>query len=99
MKKVGDLFADLGFREEGSDSVKRAFIENLVKAAGGEASRKAQTLAHRSSKPVPKTSPKTSHGAPTATARGEQLSFDFNSDGRFDEPETPFPLTSTRSAG
>lgn len=34
MKKVGDLMAELGFRKEGSDSVKRAFIENLVRAAG-----------------------------------------------------------------
>lgn len=34
MKKVGDLMAELGFRKEGSDSIKRAFIENLVRAAG-----------------------------------------------------------------
>ncbi len=35
MKKVGDLMAELGFKPEGSDGVKRAFIENLVRAAGG----------------------------------------------------------------
>ena len=34
MKKVGDLFAELGFRPDASDGVKRAFIENLVRAAG-----------------------------------------------------------------
>jgi hypothetical protein len=33
VKKVGDLFEELGFRKDGSDGVKRAFIENLVKAA------------------------------------------------------------------
>ena len=33
MKKVGDLMAELGFKPEGSDSVKRAFIENLVRTA------------------------------------------------------------------
>lgn len=33
MKKVGDLFEELGFRKDGSDSVKRAFVENLVRAA------------------------------------------------------------------
>ncbi len=33
VKKVGDLFEELGFRKEGSDSVKRAFVENLVRAA------------------------------------------------------------------
>ncbi len=37
MKKVGDLMAELGFRPEGSESVKRAFIENLVRAAAAPA--------------------------------------------------------------
>ncbi len=35
MKKVGDLFQELGFNEKGSDEVKIAFIKNLVKAAYG----------------------------------------------------------------
>jgi hypothetical protein len=34
VKKVGDLFEELGFRKDGSDGVKRAFVENLVRAAG-----------------------------------------------------------------
>ena len=34
MKKVGDLFEELGFRKDASDGVKRAFVENLVRAAG-----------------------------------------------------------------
>lgn len=29
MKKMGDLMKELGFREEGAESVKRAFVENL----------------------------------------------------------------------
>jgi len=33
VKKVGDLFEELGFRKEGSEGVKRAFVENLVRAA------------------------------------------------------------------
>ncbi len=35
MKKVGDLFQELGFNEKGSDEVKIAFIKNLVRAAYG----------------------------------------------------------------
>lgn len=100
MKKVGDLFAELGFREDGSDSVKRAFIENLVKAAGGEASRRANTF-EDTFKPAVKTSPgsvpprSSKLAKNAAVARDGQLSFDFS-----DEPETPlFPLTPKRSAG
>ncbi len=35
MKKVGDLFQELGFNVSASDDVKIAFIKNLVKAAYG----------------------------------------------------------------
>ncbi len=35
MKKVGDLFQELGFNEKASDDVKIAFIKNLVRAAYG----------------------------------------------------------------
>jgi hypothetical protein len=35
MKKVGDLFQELGFNEKASDDVKIAFIQNLVRAAYG----------------------------------------------------------------
>jgi hypothetical protein len=35
MRKLGDLMKDLGFREEGSDEVKEAFIKNLIRAAYG----------------------------------------------------------------
>jgi hypothetical protein len=103
VKKVGDLFADLGFREDGSDGVKRAFIENLVKAAGGDALRRAalrpklddRLAGTRTSKPIAKTPPR----APARASRGEQLSFDFHSDFEPDEPESPLPLTPKRTAG
>lgn len=35
MKKIGDLFSELGFNPEAEDSVKIAFVKNLVKAAYG----------------------------------------------------------------
>ena len=35
MEKVGDLMEKLGFRKEGSDEVKVAFIKNLIKQAYG----------------------------------------------------------------
>jgi len=35
MKRVGDLFKDLGFNESGSDDVKIAFIKNLIRSAYG----------------------------------------------------------------
>ncbi|MES2856912.1 MAG: hypothetical protein V4692_13675 [Bdellovibrionota bacterium] len=33
MKSVGELMAELGFREDGSDDVKKAFIMNLIRSA------------------------------------------------------------------
>lgn len=42
MKKVGDLFAELGFRPDASDGAKKAFIENLVRAAGATTRQKVQ---------------------------------------------------------
>lgn len=35
MKKMNEMMKDLGFNAEGSDSVKEAFIKNLIKAAYG----------------------------------------------------------------
>ena len=42
MKKVGKLMEELGFRPQGRDEVKKAFVKNLIKAAslGGEESLK-----------------------------------------------------------
>ncbi len=33
MKKLGDIMEDLGFRQEGSYEVKKAFIKNLIRQA------------------------------------------------------------------
>lgn len=35
MKKMNELMKDLGFNADGSDSVKEAFIKNLIKASTG----------------------------------------------------------------
>lgn len=35
MKKVGEIMAEMGFRQEASDSVKEAFIKHLIKNATG----------------------------------------------------------------
>ncbi len=33
MKKLLDIMDDLGFKENGSDEVKKAFVKNLIQAA------------------------------------------------------------------
>ncbi len=33
MKKMADIMEELGFRPDGSDEVKKAFIKNLIKQA------------------------------------------------------------------
>ncbi len=103
MKKVGDLFEELGFRKEGSDSVKRAFIENLVKAANESAIERGQTPAQVATPVnVPRTTAKASTQAPVKTAKlpvnEQQLSFNFD---EANGPETPFPLSTLtkRTAG
>ncbi len=80
MRKASDLMKDLGFREDGSDEVKAAFIRNLVKAAYGVdvgnpySSEKLQT--------------KQMDLRPQAPVRsGEQLSFAFGEE----EPSGPLP--------
>lgn len=35
MKKMSDIMAEMGFRQEASDSVKEAFIKHLIKNATG----------------------------------------------------------------
>ncbi len=95
MKKVGDLFAELGFREDGSESVKRAFVENLVRAAGGApvSRRTAPVTSQAMAKTLPGvTDPK------SKLVREEQLSFDFSSE-NLNEPEIPFPLATKKTAG
>ncbi len=35
MKKIGEIMAEMGFRQEASDSVKEAFIKHLIKNTTG----------------------------------------------------------------
>ena len=67
MKKVGDLFQELGFNASASDDVKIAFIKNLVKAAYGvEVTGPTRQAMTASKKEEPK--------------KLEQLSFNFEVD-------------------
>ena len=94
MKKVGDLFEELGFRKDASEGVKRAFVENLVKAAAQTAMPKAdQTMA------AVVTPPRSKPNAKPGTKTEVQLSFDFASLEDPSGPETPFPTTAKRNAG
>lgn len=65
MRKVRDLMGELGFREDGSDEVKKAFIKNLIRSAYGVevSSSKNPTLKSKD----------------TAAQPGEQLSFQLDS--------------------
>lgn len=60
MKKLGDLMKELGFREEGAESVKRAFVENLRRVleqqeAGRPVARAREAVAVSAECPVVKT--------------------------------------------
>lgn len=35
MKKIGDIMAEMGFREDAPNSVKEAFIKHLIKSSTG----------------------------------------------------------------
>ena len=87
MKKVGDLFEELGFRKDGSEGVKRAFLKNLVRAANESAIERGQL-------PL-----KVQVAAPSkAPIKEQQLSFNFEALEETSGPETPFP-TGKRNAG
>lgn len=89
MKKVGDLFAELGFKADASDSVKRAFVENLVRSAN-ESSRMSGAKAFVSNAPknpetqaqkVAQASPaKETKRSQASKSSPDQLSFDFGAD-------------------
>lgn len=36
MKKMAEIMEELGFRPDGSDEVKKAFIKNLIKASNAD---------------------------------------------------------------
>jgi hypothetical protein len=66
VKNVGELMAELGFRADGSDDVKKAFIINLIRAAAASDAARGKPMEPAIDLPVAenKTEP-------------EQLSFDL----------------------
>lgn len=81
MKKLGDLMKELGFREDGSESVKKAFVENLRRVleqqeAGRPPVRAREAVAVSAKCPVVKTAFQDAAANPP-----EQLSL-------FETPET-----------
>lgn len=75
MKKVGDLMAELGFNKNAPDSVKEAFIKNLIRSAYGvEVQTPTEVQAKGPSLELPQLS---TTREPERVGVGEQLSFDF----------------------
>lgn len=68
MKKVGDIMKEMGFNKEAPDSVKEAFIKNLIKSATGV------TVETPSEKAAARSLSKATDMKPA-----QQLSFDFTS--------------------
>lgn len=66
MKKVGEIMKEMGFNKEAPDSVKEAFIKNLIKSATGV------TVETPSEKAMARPLSKASESKPA-----QQLSFDF----------------------
>ena len=83
MERIGDLMSQLGFREDGSDDVKKAFIRNLVRAAAMSGRPPAvesmhETVPQRVQAPIHKPSPQMQAQAhEAAQITEEQLSFHF----------------------
>lgn len=74
MKKIGDLMADLGFREDAPDSVKKAFIESLTQSLAIDPA--AQAIAAGSLKQTEKPTEKsTSKNLKALVESARQLSF------------------------
>lgn len=83
MRKVGDIMKELGFREDGSDSVKKAFIRNLIKSCGKQeliAQEIVQTVIEKP-RVVQCDRPENLHqrglNKSNESQKGHQLSFDF----------------------
>ncbi len=48
MKKMGDLFKELGFRKEASPSVQRAFFKHLVQASDRSTAKDSKQISEQS---------------------------------------------------
>lgn len=76
MRKIGDLYADLGFNPDSSTDAQKAFIKHLIKAAEQNQPIQNQTVAQKST-PSP--------AAQTQTkVEPQQLEFSF---GESDSPK------------
>mgnify|MGYP003393195397 FL=1 len=73
MRKMGDLMAELGFKDGADEKVQAAFLKNLVRAAYGA---EVKTLPVRSVESK-RQSKKVSNGA-SAHAEDAQLKFKFD---------------------
>lgn len=69
MKKIGDIMKEMGFREDASNSVKEAFIKNLIRSAYGV---DVETPSEKRTKEIKKLT-----GQSTEEAQPKQMSFDF----------------------
>ena len=61
MKKMGDLFKELGFKKDASLDVQRAFFKHLIQAADRSTPRNSNSISEQKVKPL---------------KSGEQLAFD-----------------------
>ena len=69
MKKIGDIMKEMGFREDASNSVKEAFIKNLIRSAYGV---DVETPSEKRTIVIKKLT-----GQSTEEAKPKQKSFDF----------------------
>lgn len=69
MKKIGDIMKEMGFREDASNSVKEAFIKNLIRNAYGV---DVETPSEKRAKEIKKLTTKNA-----AEEQPVQMSFDF----------------------
>lgn len=72
MKKIGDLMAELGFRQDAPESVKKAFIESLSRSLAEQSATASAHISEKTQAIV--ASPAMSIKKPTALAGPEQLS-------------------------
>lgn len=75
MRRVGDLMQELGFRKDAPESVQKAFVKNLVRAAYG--ADVAEMSDYRPPAPDKTTDQTTSQRAAAVNEGPAQLSFFF----------------------
>lgn len=78
MKKLSELFEELGFQKEGSNAVKEAFVKHLIRASTGQVVRTPTEAANEATENIKNRIEKAPQKVPF-----QQLSFDF------EQPEKP----------